>query len=761
MREDIPVLLLKKLSLLPLQEVRLELNNELSKKIMDLSSSSYNKKVLVILPRNTLEVSPSLKDLPELGVLALIKSCIKLPSGNYRVVIKGLNRVNILKYANYNKNKSILIANIKRLYIKKEESTEEIALKRKLISLTKTYIKLNSESSNSIFPKINENESLDYLTDIIVSFINLSLNKRKNYINEFDEIKRARNLINDLSIELEVIKLNNKLDNDIRKEFEKEQKEYLLKAKINKLNQELGINNSKEKEVIKYREKIKNLDASSSIKEKLYTELGKYEYTSDNSPEGSVIRNYLDTVISLPFNKKSPEDLNIRSIKSKLNKTHHGMDKVKSRIIEYASLKKLNPELNSPVICLIGPPGVGKTTIAMSISKSLKREFIKINVGGLNDSSELTGHRRTYIGASPGKIVNGIKKCKYNNPVILIDEVDKMVKDYKGDPASVLLDILDVNQNKNFVDNYIEEPIDLSPVFFILTANDEENIPPALKDRLEIIYLDSYSIYDKKDIAINYLIPNIYEKYNSRKVTIKEEIVLDIISDYTLESGVRELERVMDKLIRNIIINKITTSKITKKYVKEVLGRKINEKTTSLLKEGRSNILGVSPLGGLIVTLECALVPGEGETIITGNILDQTKDDILVVISYLKSKKLLNLTNEHLHINFNQDIKLDGKSGSLGIAASIVSLIKEKKIKNDIAFSGKLDLNGNVLKVSSIKEKIITAYNNNIKTIYLPKENKDDLEDVPLFIRDDLKIIFINNFDEVINKLFKTKTSKK
>ncbi len=758
MRENIPVLLLKKLSLLPLQEVRLELNNELSKHIMDLSKKSFNNKILVILPKNTLESSPSLNDLPKLGVLAYIKSCIKLPNGNYRVVIKGLNRVDILKFSNYTENKSILIASVKKLYIAKEITTEEIAIKRKLINLTKIYMKLNSEISNSIFPKINEKETLDRLTDIISSFINLPFKKKMNYINEFDEKIRAKNLINDLTIELEIIKLNKKLDSDIRKEFEKEQKEYLLKAKIEKLNNELGINNPKEKEILKFNKSIQKLDAPDYIKKKLENEVNKYHYTSESSPEASVIRNYIETLLKLPYNKKSKEELNNRTIKSRLDKTHYGMDLIKIRILEYASLKKINKNLNSPIICLIGPPGIGKTTIAKSISKSLNREFIKINVGGLNDSTELIGHRRTYIGASPGKIISGIKKCKYNNPIILIDEVDKMVKDYKGDPASVLLDILDVNQNKSFTDNYIEEPIDLSSVFFILTANDETTIPPALKDRLEIIHLDSYTVYDKKDIAINYLITNIFKKYNSRKVKIKDEIILKIINEYTLESGVRELERTLDKLIRDIIINKLTPSKITSEYIEELFGEKINEKNKNSSEIGTSNILGVSPLGGKIVTVQTALIPGVEKTTITGNIGKNTKEDVQVVINYLKSKRYLDLKilkDNHLHINFNQDIKLDGKSGSLGIAASIISLINKNKIKNSIAFSGKLDLYGNVCKVSSIKEKVITAYNNKIKTIYIPKDNQKDLASVPGFILEELEIIFVHRFEEVVKRIFK------
>ncbi|NLL02110.1 MAG: AAA family ATPase [Mollicutes bacterium] len=761
MKNNLPVLLLKKLTLLPLQEVRLELNNELSKKIIDLSIESFGKKILVILPLNALEVSPSVSDLPSVGILTKVVTKIELPNGNYRVVVKGLNRVKVLNYFTYKDNKSILISNVQRLYIDNGESTEAIALKRKLIQLTKQYIRLNPEVSNSISDNISDSEPLDVLTDIILNFIKLPNNKKVIYMNEFDEIVRAKELIKELNVELELIKLNQKLESDIRKDFETEQKEYLLRAKLAKLNEELGISSSKEKETSLYYEKINNLDIPDNLRDKLISELKKYEYTPANSPDSSIIRNYLDTLLSLPFNISSKEELNTKKIRESLDKTHYGMESIKERITEYAAIKKLNPEIKSPIICFVGPPGVGKTTLAMSISNALKRKFIKISVGGLNDSAELIGHRRTYLGAAPGKIISGIQKYGVNNPVVLIDEVDKMVKDYKGDPASVLLEILDYSQNHLFIDHYIEEPFDLSKVFFILTANDESMIPAPLKDRLEIIHIDFYTIYDKKDIAINYLIPNIFDKYGAKKVKINEEIILDIIKNYTLESGVRELERLLDKIIRNIIIDDIKPSQINETLIRKILGNKIYETVLKEEMTGGVNLLGVNPLGGQIINVQSLLVPSEEDLIITGNVGERLIDSVKIIISYLKNAGYIEqktFKNEALHLNFELNYQLDGYSGSLGIAASIISLLNKKKISSNTAFIGGLDLYGRVLKVSSLKEKIITAYNNGIKTIYLPEDNKNNLKNIPEFILKDLNLIYISKYADLHQKLF---TSKK
>ena len=754
MKENIPVLLLKKLTILPSQEVRIELNNELSKKVIDLSTIEFSNKVLIVLPSNTLEESPTITDLPKSGVLTLINSKIVLPNNNYRVVLKGLNRVKINNYQSYPSDKSILIGNAKMLYIDKGETLEETALRKRLVSLINTYIKINPEIDNSIITKINNSASLGDITDIVVTFLRLPKDKKIYYMNEFDDILRAKALIKEINIELEIFKLDGKIEKEIKESFAKEQKEFVIKERIRKLNEELGVSSSKETELNDLKDKIDNFNCPEEVKRKLCNELQRYEYTPVSSPEISMIRTYIDTLLSLPYNQSSTEETSKDKIRKELDKTHYGLEDVKNRIIEYAVLKKNNPDLENPIICLVGAPGIGKTSIARTIATALKRKFTKISLGGLNDSSELIGHRRTYLGSAPGKIISSLIKCQTNNPVILLDEVDKLVKDYKGDPASVLLDILDSKQNKDFTDNYIEEAFDLSKCLFILTANDAKEIPSILRDRLELIYLPSYTIYDKKDIASMYLLNTICSKYNT-KLEINEDVILDIIKYYTMESGVRELNRLLDKVVRYLVINKI--KEITPSDLEIILGNKLYTNDSKTNKVGEVNIIGVTPFGGTMLKVQAAY-NNYNSLNITGNVGDKLKDAVNLCLAYLDSEGLLDLKKKGLYLNFSgSNLTIDGASGSAGIVTSILSLINDKEISSDIALIGNIDLYGNILKVSKLKEKIITAYNAGIRTIYLPQGNIEDEKDLPLFILKEMALIHTSNYSEIKKYLFKKK----
>ena len=756
MKEKLSILLLKKLVLLPNQEIRLEINNDVSKNAIDDAIKNYDSNILVISPINLLEEKPNVNDLPRVGVIGKIKTKIKLPNGNYRIIVKGLNRVQVIEY--FQTNTGILKSLVKRLYIKHDNEIRETALVRKLKELIEEYILINSESSNLISSSIENVTDLDLLTDIIVSFLPIDQSKKLIYMNEFDSVKRALNLINDINIELEVLNLDSKIDDEIRKRFEKEQRDYILKEKINKLNNELGILTDKQLEINNYNEILDKLEISDKIKNKFRNEIRRYEYSNDNNPDASVIRNYLEWVLHLPWNKYNVEENNIKKIKKSLDDTHYGLENIKRRILEFVSIKNINKDVSSPILCLVGPPGVGKTTLGISISKALNREFYKISVSGLNDSSELVGHRRTFLGANPGKIIQGIHKCGVSNPVILIDEIDKMGCDYKSDPTSALLDILDEAQNNMFVDNYIEEPFNLSKVMFILTANNINDIPTALRDRLEIIEVNSYTEYEKIDIAKKYLIPDIIKKYGIKNIKFSDNTLLYIIDNYTKESGVRELSRILKRIIRNYCLDNVKNKEVSIDYVVNVLGEIKYIKEEIENHKGVVNSLGCSSSGGNIQRIECVTIPGNGNVIVTGNILDILKESIKVSLSLIKYKKYIrmDISKLDIHINLlNASIKKDGSSGGVAIITAILSILKNKTIPSDVAMTGEITLNGDVLAVGSIKEKIIGAYNNNIKTIYMPYNNKVDLDFIPNNIKDKINIKLIKNYDEVYKDLFK------
>lgn len=763
MKENLPVLLLRKLILLPYQELRIELNVDLSKKIMDMSEQFYNNKLLVICPDNTIEVSPSESDLPTVGILTKIKSKIILPNGNYRVVLAGLNRVIINNYRNHPDDSDILESTVKRIYIDESNEKEEEAILRTLKALLEKYMSLNPAASNSVNNTISNMTDLDMLTDVVANYLPFDAKKKVQYMNEFDYIVRANNLIKDINLELEVISIESKIDEEIRESFEKEQRDLILKQKVAKLNEELGINTDKQTEVSLYRNKIENLAINERIKAKLLDEVKKYAYTSDYSPDSSVIRNYLDTIIDLPWNKYSKDEPDIKKIKDTLDHNHYGLESVKERILEYIAIKKKSNNVNAPILCLVGPPGVGKTTLGISISAALNKEFYKISVGGLNDSTELTGHKRTYLGSSPGKIIQGIKKCGTSNPVILIDEVDKIVSDFKGDPSAVLLDILDPNQNKSFIDNYIEEPFDLSKVLFVLTANDVLNIPAALKDRLEIIEINSYTEFEKIDIAQRYIIPSILEEYSISKYKIGDKDILKIINNYTKESGVRELRRILEKIFRNITINDIKSKVIKWSTIESILGPQKYQNDINLVNyPGSVCALGVSPYGGVLIHFESIFLPGDDGITITGNIEDSVRESANIAYNYCLSKAstykidISKLKKNSIHINaLNYGIKKDGTSGGVALTTAIISLATDTIVDPYTCFTGEITLHGDISKVGGVKEKIIGAFNSGYNRVFIPNDNAVDLISVPDEIKNNIEIITVKNYEDIYNILFK------
>lgn len=752
---NIPVILLKNLVILPNQEIKLELNNVISGKAINDASSNFKSEILVVAPMDVLEEEPSVDDLPKVGVIAKIKNKID-NDGVIEIKLRGLKRVAVNKYYQ-EKNNDVLYSEVMYIDLPALVEEEENAILRKLVDTLKKYINISKGISNDILNFVSNNKDLNKITDAITSFLPFNIGKKLEYMQEINPIKRAKALIKDMNEEIKGVEIDNELEEKIDESLQNDQRKFILKEKMKVLKQELGEDSWKKEEVLEYRKVLDKLKIDKKIKDHFSHEIDKYEIMSDDALEVSVMHNYLDWVLHLPWNKTRKENANFDEVYKELNKSHFGMDEIKTRISEYVAIKNLNRNIQSPIICLVGPPGVGKTTIAMSIAKALNRDFYKISVGGLNDSTELVGSRRTYLASAPGKIIQGLNKCGSNNPLILIDEVDKMVKDYKGDPASTLLEILDPNQNKIFTDNYIEEPFDLSGVLFILTANNVSDIPKPILDRVELIELHSYTVFEKKDIAKNYMLPNILldNMVYDNKIKFSDELLYFLINNYTDEAGVRDLERILSSLARKITINNVKI--LNEERVVKLLG---NPKYTSNLvmeeENGVVNTLAVSNSGGTLSKVEVVTCKGNDKLTITGNAGNILKESISVVLTMLKLKYKYSFHNEDIHVHFlDASSKKDGPSAGIALSVALCSLKENKKVPSDVAFTGEVSLNGSILKIGGLKEKLIAAYNKNIKVVYMPKSNSEDLENVPKLILDNMEVIPVSNFNEVYTKLFK------
>lgn len=762
MKNRLVILILQNLILFPNQEIKLELNNEQSKKIVALSLKNYDSELILVSPTSEDASVFNIKDIQRVGAFCKIKNVLDLPNGNIRLTIRGIKRIMIESLNS--SNEDILEVTYGPIGNPVYNLDEELAFSRKINELVEKYVELNSNISNNILTIIKNITNLSKLTDMVSASLELNFKQKNKLFKETDYYKRARMLITMIANEIRSLELENKIDEEVRENFKKSEKEIIIKEKIKTLSKEIGLEDDKKKECENFLNAIEKMKVDKKVKTSLRREVSRFEMTFDSSPEYGSLRSHLEFVTSLPWNKSSKDESDIQKIDDHLNGLHYGLDKAKERIEEYLALKKTDRNVNSPVLCLIGPPGTGKTTFARELAGSIHREFVKVSVGGLNDSSELIGHRRTYIGAGPGKIMEGIRKCGVNNPVILIDEVDKMVNDYKGDPASVLLEILDQNQNKEFVDNYVQEPFDLSNVLFILTANDESQIPRALYDRLEVIEVSSYTLFDKVEIAQNYTLPRLGKEYgfDYKLIKISDSVIAKIVEEYTKESGVRDLERKISSIIRKILIAGLTSSVTIKE---DDLEKYLGKKKYSHLKNDYStfgvvNVPAITTSGGCILNIEASFCPGSEKILATGSLGKVMQESASVALSYLKSNaKEFNFDYKKfamtLHIHaLDGATKKDGPSAGLGIATAIASEIKGEKVPNNLAFTGEITLKGRILKVGGIKEKLISAYNCGITKVYIPSENLDDLEKMPKKIIKKLEIVAVNTFTEVYNDIF-------
>ena len=758
------VLIINDMVIFPNNEVRLEYDNTYDYQMIEIVNKINDDYMLLVNPIDD-SANIDITSLPNYGVLGRLKLKINVPNGKTRIVIEGLQRVELQNYISDGK---LYRANYKEIIIPPTKEDEKYA--NVLIKALERYIDKVPYMGNAIMNQIDGIDNLSDLCDLIASFLNIDYPHKKKYITTISPLERAKDLIKDMNEELKFVELEQKIESEVEKELNKTQKEYFLREKIKIMQQELGEVNSKDDEVIKLKKKCAKLKCSNRVKEKINHEIARYEAINSNSPELGMIRDYLDWMLNLPWNTYTKDTEDLSKVKSILDSSHYALEDVKERILEYLAVKQNTNSLRSPILCLVGPPGVGKTSLAISIAKSLNRKVAKISVGGINDEAEIIGHRRTYIGANPGRIIQGIRKAQTANPVFIIDEIDKMTKDIKGDPASSLLEVLDPEQNNKFSDHYIEEEFDLSQVLFIATANYIEQIPYELKDRLEIINLSSYTEYEKLDIAKRHLIPKELEEHGLTplQVQIDDDCIMSIIRNYTKEAGVRELERVIAtvfrKIVKKILLEKdCTFYNITDENLEEFLGKKKYLYLDNQIEEevGVVNGMAYTVFGGDILKIEATLYKGKGELILTGSLGEVMQESCQIALSYIKANlEEFNinrevLVNNDIHIHFPEGaVNKDGPSAGITITTALISLFTNKKISSSISMTGEITLRGRVLPIGGLKEKVIGAHRAGIKKIFLPQDNEKDLIEITEDVKKDIEFIFVTNYSEIYQQIF-------
>ena len=762
--QKVLVLVINDMVIFPNNEVRIEYDKNYDTQMDEIVNRIGDNQMIIVNPIDEGEISVT--SFPKYGVLGRLKLKMNVPNGKTRIVIEGLERVEIkgLKEANH-----YFEADYEKVEIPKEK--DEKSYFKVLIKSVENYINKVPTMGNAIMSQLTNMDSLNDLCDLIASFIPIRYEEKKKYILTISPITRAKYLIEDINHDLKLAELEQKIENEVERELDKTQKEYFLREKIKLMQKEIGEENSKDVDVERISKKISKLKCNSKTKEKIKRELSRYSSLNSNSPELGMIREYLDWMVNLPWNQYTKDTNDLFKVKEILDSSHYALEEVKDRILEYLAVKQNTNNLRSPILCLVGPPGVGKTSLALSIAKSLNRKSAKISVGGINDEAEIVGHRRTYIGANPGRIIQGIRKAGTANPVFIIDEIDKMTKDIKGDPASSLLEVLDPEQNSKFSDHYIEEEFDLSNVMFIATANYVEQIPYELRDRLEIITISSYTEYEKLDIAKKHLIPKELEQHGLTplQVQIDDDAIMTIIQNYTKEAGVRELERMIAtlfrKIVKNILLNKDTYFyKIDNKLIEEFLGKKkfFYMENDIQNEYGVVNGMAYTIFGGDILPIEATIFKGQGKLVLTGSLGEVMQESCHIALDYIKANcakfkidsKLLEENDIHIHVPEGA-VNKDGPSAGITITTALISLLKKKCIDKTIAMTGEITLRGRVLAIGGLKEKVIGAHRANIKKVFIPKENEKDLDEIPEEIKKDIEFISVSKYSEMYKYLFK------
>ena len=760
-----PLLALRGIVVFPGMTVNLDVGRDKSINAVN-AAMQLDKKILLVTQRDAETADPKREELYNYGVVAEIKQLLKLPSGAIRILIQGLERAELT---------SLIDAPFKDTYlegfampvasIEPEENSETEAMRRVLLQSFEKWLVTGKKVTTEVMLNFKNITTAGEIADIIAGYLTISIDEKEELLELADVKERMHKLHTFLCKELEIAELEKNITQEVRKQIEKNQREYYLREQIKVINKELGEGDERQAEVDEYKKQMEGRDLPPEVADKINKELDRLYKMPPMMAESGVIRNYVETLLALPWGIYGKDNFDLKHAEKVLNKDHYGLEKVKERILEYLAVRALTKSGKGPILCLVGPPGVGKTSLAQSVARAIDRKFTRMSLGGVHDEAEIRGHRRTYIGAMPGRIIHGMQTCGVMNPVFLLDEVDKMSSDFRGDPASALLEVLDPEQNNTFSDHYVEIPFDLSQVFWIVTANTVETIPPALLDRMEVVQLSSYTEDEKVKIAELHLLPK--ERQNNgltaKTLSITEDALRMIIRGYTREAGVRNLERkiaaVCRKTALRIVNGEAKSAKVTAKNLHKYLGKVIYLEDDVSLEAAAGICTGLAwtRVGGELLKVEVVACKGKGHLALTGQLGDVMKESAQAGYTYIRSradelglaKDFYETTDIHIHLPEGA-IPKDGPSAGITMATAMISALTGRKVKKNLAMTGEITLSGRVLPVGGIKEKFLAAHRYGVKTIIMPAKNEQDLEELPANVRAKMHFIPVKHMDEVL-----------
>ncbi|EZH66854.1 peptidase [Bacillaceae bacterium JMAK1] len=761
-KRSIPLLPLRGVLVFPGMVLHLDVGR--AKSVRALEQVMVEDQEIILASQVDLSVDePKKEDLYEVGTLAYVKQMVKMPNGTTRILVEGLKRATIEQFNENDEYYDVSITIPEQTSDVEDEKAT--ALMRTVLKQFENYTKLSTKVSKDTLKSVQDIDDPGYFADLVASHLPLQIKRKQSLLEAFSVEARLEKLLEILENEREVLGLEKKIGQRVKKSMEKTQKEYYLREQMKAIQKELGDKDGKGGEVEELRSKIESLNMPENVEEKALKELARYERVPASSAESSVIRNYIDWLTSIPWSEKTEDRLDLAHAEDVLNEDHFGLEKVKERVLEHLAVQQLTNSLRGPILCLSGPPGVGKTSLAKSVARSIEREFVRISLGGVRDEAEIRGHRRTYVGAMPGKMIQGMKKAGVTNPVFLLDEIDKMASDFRGDPSSAMLEVLDPEQNNQFGDHYLEETYDLSNVMFITTANQIAKIPAPLRDRMEMIHIAGYTELEKQAIATDHLLPKQIEAHGLTKqdIQIREAALLKVIRYYTREAGVRNLERQIATLCRKAVKMIVAKEKkrviVTENLVTELLGKPKYRygKAEEENQVGTATGLAYTTAGGDTLAIEVSLANGKGGLTLTGKLGDVMKESARAAFSYIRSKADEFGIDERFHEKYDVHIHVpegatpkDGPSAGITMATALLSALSNRPVLKEVGMTGEMTLRGRVLPIGGLKEKSMSAHRAGLTKIIFPKDNEKDLEDVPESIRETVEFVPVTHFDEVI-----------